>query len=106
MLGTRFLTAVILISLVLAALFSLAPVGWGTLSLVVMGLAASEWANLAGYARSARTLYVAATLATGIIVLVMLLRPEGLIPSKRRARELHEAEPHDTPLYDLQHEGA
>jgi phosphatidate cytidylyltransferase len=72
MLGTRFLTAVILISLVLAALFLLAPVGWGTLSLVVMGLAASEWANLAGYARSARTLYVAATLATGIIVLVML----------------------------------
>ena len=41
-----------------------------------------------------------------IIVLVMLLRPEGLIPSRRRARELHEAEPHDTPLYDLQHEGA
>jgi branched-chain amino acid transport system permease protein len=41
-----------------------------------------------------------------IIVLVMLLRPEGLIPSKRRARELHEAEPHDQPLYDLQHEGA
>jgi branched-chain amino acid transport system permease protein len=41
-----------------------------------------------------------------IIVLVMLLRPEGLIPSKRRARELHESEPHDQPLYDLQHEGA
>ena len=41
-----------------------------------------------------------------IIVLVMLLRPEGLIPSKRRARELHETEPHDQPLYDLQHEGA
>ena len=41
-----------------------------------------------------------------IIVLVMLLRPEGLIPSKRRARELHEAEPHDRPLYDVQHEGA
>jgi len=39
-----------------------------------------------------------------IIVLVMLLRPEGLIPSKRRARELHETEPHDQTLYDLQHE--
>ncbi len=41
-----------------------------------------------------------------MIVVVMLWRPEGLIPSKRRARELHEAEVHDTPLYDLQHEGA
>jgi branched-chain amino acid transport system permease protein len=41
-----------------------------------------------------------------IIVVVMLWRPEGLLPSKRRARELHEAEPHDVPLYDIQHEGA
>jgi branched-chain amino acid transport system permease protein len=41
-----------------------------------------------------------------IIVVVMLWRPEGLIPSKRRARELHESETHDTPLYDVQHEGA
>ena len=72
MLGTRILTAVILLSFVLAALFLLAPVGWGTVSLVVMGIAASEWANLAGYARSAQTLFVAATLAIGIIVLVLL----------------------------------
>ena len=41
-----------------------------------------------------------------IIVVVMLFRPEGLLPSKRRAAELHDVEPHDTPLYDLQHEGA
>ena len=41
-----------------------------------------------------------------IIVVVMLWRPEGLLPSRRRARELHETETHDTPLYDLQHEGA
>jgi hypothetical protein len=46
MLGTRILTAVVLISLVLAALFLLAPVGWGTASLLVMGVAASEWASL------------------------------------------------------------
>jgi len=41
--------------------------------------------------------------ATGIygviILLVMLFRPEGLIPSRRRAAELHEAA-HDEPLYD------
>jgi branched-chain amino acid transport system permease protein len=34
-----------------------------------------------------------------IIVLVMLFRPEGLIPSARRAAELHEGV-HDEPLYD------
>jgi branched-chain amino acid transport system permease protein len=34
-----------------------------------------------------------------IIVLVMLFRPEGLIPSQRRAAELHEGV-HDQPLYD------
>jgi branched-chain amino acid transport system permease protein len=35
-----------------------------------------------------------------IIVLVMLFRPEGLIPSQRRAAELHEGV-HDEPLYDV-----
>ena len=38
-----------------------------------------------------------------IIVLVMLIRPEGLIPSARRRAEFHEGV-HDTPLYDAQHE--
>jgi branched-chain amino acid transport system permease protein len=41
-----------------------------------------------------------------LIVAIMLLRPEGLLPSTRRARELHAEETHDQPLYDLQHEGA
>jgi branched-chain amino acid transport system permease protein len=35
-----------------------------------------------------------------IIVLTMLIRPEGLIPSARRKAELHEGV-HDTPLYDM-----
>jgi branched-chain amino acid transport system permease protein len=38
-----------------------------------------------------------------IIVIVMLVRPEGLIPSARRRAEFHEGV-HDTPLYDAQHE--
>jgi len=38
-----------------------------------------------------------------IIVVVMLFRPEGLIPSSRRAAELHEGV-HDEPLYDLVHD--
>jgi branched-chain amino acid transport system permease protein len=37
-----------------------------------------------------------------IIVATMLIRPEGLIPSRRRQRELHEGVA-DTPLYDVQH---
>jgi len=38
-----------------------------------------------------------------IIVIVMLVRPEGLIPSARRQAEFHEGV-HDTPLYDTQNE--
>src|SRR5205823_12291259 len=41
----------------------------------------------------------------GVIILVVLLfRPEGLIPSRRRAAELHEGV-QDTPLYDATHAG-
>jgi branched-chain amino acid transport system permease protein len=36
-----------------------------------------------------------------IIVIVMLFRPEGLIPSSRRAAEFHEGV-HDEPLYDIE----
>ena len=40
-----------------------------------------------------------------IIILVMLFRPEGLIPSRRRRAELHDGV-HDQPLYDVLHEGS
>jgi branched-chain amino acid transport system permease protein len=40
-----------------------------------------------------------------IILIVMLFRPEGLIPSKRVAAEMHEGV-HDEPLYDAQHVGS
>jgi branched-chain amino acid transport system permease protein len=40
-----------------------------------------------------------------IIVIVMLFRPEGLIPSSRVAAELHEGV-HDEPLYDSEDAGA
>jgi branched-chain amino acid transport system permease protein len=40
-----------------------------------------------------------------IILVVMLFRPEGLIPSRRRAAEFHEGV-HDEPLYDATHAGA
>jgi branched-chain amino acid transport system permease protein len=38
-----------------------------------------------------------------ILLVVMLFRPEGLIPSSRRAAEFHEGV-HDEPLYDLARE--
>ena len=38
-----------------------------------------------------------------ILVLTMLFRPEGLIPSQRRKQEFHEGV-HDQPLYDVTHE--
>jgi branched-chain amino acid transport system permease protein len=38
-----------------------------------------------------------------ILLVVMLFRPEGLIPSTRRAAEFHEGV-HDEPLYDVVHE--
>ena len=40
-----------------------------------------------------------------IILVVMLFRPEGLLPSRRRAAELHEGV-HDEPLYDHEMAGA
>jgi branched-chain amino acid transport system permease protein len=46
----------------------------------------------------------AAGIYGAIILIVMLFRPEGLIPSRRRALELHEGV-HDEPLYDVQHAG-
>jgi phosphatidate cytidylyltransferase len=72
MLGTRILTAVILVPLVLAALFMLTPLGWGAVSLGVIGVAAIEWANLAGYRKLVRALFVAGTLLIGAVVLVPL----------------------------------
>ncbi len=70
MLGTRILTAVILVPLVLAALFMLPPLGWGGVSLLVIGVAAAEWANLAGYGKTAWLAFVALTLLTGTALLV------------------------------------
>jgi len=40
-----------------------------------------------------------------IILIVMLFRPEGLIPSRRVAAEMHEGV-HDEPLYESVHAGA
>jgi branched-chain amino acid transport system permease protein len=41
-----------------------------------------------------------------VLVLMMILRPQGLIPSKRRARELTGHELHEETLYEVQEEAS
>jgi phosphatidate cytidylyltransferase len=72
MLGTRILTAAVLIPLTLAAMFWLPPLGWGVVTLAIVGIAAHEWANLAGYAKWPRLLFVASTVGIGVDLLFAL----------------------------------
>ena len=75
----------------------------------VFGLGTTgQWVNTHIHAGGWRPNIDAQLYAAGIygviILVVMLFRPEGLIPSRRRALELHEGV-HDEPLYDVQHAG-
>jgi phosphatidate cytidylyltransferase len=65
MLATRILTALVLIPAVLAALFLLSPLAWGTVALVAIAIAGMEWANLAGYRQPVWLLFVAGVLLIG-----------------------------------------
>jgi phosphatidate cytidylyltransferase len=69
MLARRILTAVVLIALVLAALFLLAPRAFGAALLLVVLIAAHEWARLVGFAGSRWLLFVGAVLLFGIVLL-------------------------------------
>jgi phosphatidate cytidylyltransferase len=71
MLKTRLLTAAILIPLVLAALFGLDTRSWGVLTLVVVGIAASEWARLATFNGARTALFVGVTLVIGLGLLLL-----------------------------------
>jgi phosphatidate cytidylyltransferase len=69
MLKTRILTAAVLVPLTLAALFLLPSRAWGAVTLAVVGVAASEWANLAGCAKSSQRVFALATVASGALLL-------------------------------------
>jgi len=69
MLKTRILTAVVLVPLTLAALFLLPPRAWGAVTLAVIGVGASEWANLAGCARPWQWAFALATVTCGVLLL-------------------------------------
>jgi phosphatidate cytidylyltransferase len=71
MLGTRVLTALILIPLVLAALFLLAPFGWGTAALAAIAVAAVEWARLANFTRRGQSLFAAGVVAIGTAAMLV-----------------------------------
>jgi len=69
MLKVRVLTAAVLIPLTLAALFLLGPLGWATVTLVVVVLAATEWADLARYPQRIWLLFAAAAFLIGFMLL-------------------------------------
>jgi phosphatidate cytidylyltransferase len=69
MLRTRILTAVVLIPLVVAALFLLPPRAFGAVTLIVVLVAAREWARLAGFAGPRELLFVGGALVFGLFLL-------------------------------------
>ena len=71
MLGTRILTALILIPLVLAALFLLPPFGWATAALAAIAVAAVEWARLAGSGQRGQAVFAACVVGLGAVALLV-----------------------------------
>jgi phosphatidate cytidylyltransferase len=69
MLKTRIATAIVLLAVFLVALFLFPPWGWAAFALVVLTVAAHEWAALAHLAGTARTLYALAIPALTAAVL-------------------------------------
>jgi phosphatidate cytidylyltransferase len=66
---TRFLTALVLVPLTIAALFLLPPREWGAITLVIVVLASSEWAFLAGYRKDIAWLVAIAIAVLGSMML-------------------------------------
>ena len=54
MLKTRIVTAIVLVSAFLLALFYLPPIGWLAVSTLIAALAAWEWGALIGFGKQAR----------------------------------------------------
>lgn len=69
MLATRILTAAVLIAAVLAAMFLLPPLAWGAVTLAMITVAATEWADLAGFRRETWWIFVGGTLLIGVNLL-------------------------------------
>src|SRR6185437_2960576 len=76
-----------------AALFLLRPAGWGIVVLLVVVLAAREWARLIGLAGAARMLFVVVTLVICAAVALALAgaRRDGDRVDRRYRRLFHRA---------------
>ncbi len=70
MLKTRIITALVLIPLTLAGLFLLPPRAWGVVTLAVVVIGATEWAELAALKKRGWLLFVGTTLFTGCVLLL------------------------------------
>src|SRR4051794_6103563 len=71
MLKTRIATALVLLTLVMAALFTLPPRAWGVVILAGFCAAAYEWALLSGFSPAGRAVFVAATGVAGVLLLLL-----------------------------------
>jgi phosphatidate cytidylyltransferase len=70
-LHSRVVTALVLVSILIAALFGLPPLYWSIFMLLVLTLSAHEWAKLAGMHQGMGLLFVAGALAiAGKLLLV------------------------------------
>ena len=80
MLKQRILTALVLLALFIPAALWLPPTGWAALISVIIGLAAWEWAGLAGYGKRGRIRYgvYVAALLFGLSTLPWYSRPNTL----------------------------
>jgi phosphatidate cytidylyltransferase len=74
-LATRVVTGVALIAAVLAALFLLPPAGWSLVVLLLVALAAREWAALIGFTGAAGAFFVGVTLLAGAALVWAALDP-------------------------------
>lgn len=70
MLGTRIVTALVLIPLVVVALFLLPALGWGVATLAAIAVAAVEWARLSRFSRRNEALYASGVVAIGAFALL------------------------------------
>jgi phosphatidate cytidylyltransferase len=79
---TRFLTALVLVPLTIAALFLLPPREWGAITLAIVVLAGSEWAFLAGYGKDAEWLVA---IAVALLGSFMLFSPWTALAGRTRS---------------------
>jgi len=68
-LATRVVTGIVLVAAVLAALFALPPLAFGVVLLLIVVMAALEWATLIGLAGASRAAFAIVTLVAGAALL-------------------------------------